>query len=51
MDYNLDNIIYAFNINDLIILEYLKRNNKRIINLIKALIGSKLIDNYNRNKV
>jgi len=51
MVYNLYSIIYILDINDLIILEYLKKSDKRVIGLIKSSIRDKLIDNYNKDKI
>ena len=51
MVYNLYSIIYILDINDLIILEYLKKSDKRVIGLIKSSTRDKLIDNYNKDKI
>jgi len=51
MIYSFNNIVYTFNINNLIILEYSKKSDKRIIGFIKSSIKDKLIDSYSGNRV
>jgi len=51
MIYNFNSVVRIFDINDLIILKYSKKSNKRIINLVKSSIKDKLINNYNKYKI
>ena len=51
MIYSFNSVIRIFDINNLIILKYSRKSNKKVINFIKFSIENKLIDNYSKYKV